>query len=231
MDIPWQFNTSKAEIDRNFVAGRKSTVYLPFAIDEENAAALGRFYEFQDYDSSTGLVFFRQISSTEAGKAYLFLPNVTKISTSDADNGIQVCKTETSLSSHDGMYGTWERIVWKEDPLIIYGYAANSQNGVEAGEFVRVAAGASVAPMRGWLRLQTYGASAGAARLAVIFDEDETITGVIDIEDGLLQEADEPVDVFTVDGRMIRMGVKSEECLKGLPSGIYIVHGKKVMVP
>ena len=231
VDIPWQFNTSKAEIDRNFVAGRKSTVYLPFAIDEENAAALGRFYEFQDYDSSTGLVFFRQISSTEAGKAYLFLPNVTKISTSDADNGIQVCKTETSLSSHDGMYGTWERIVWKEDPLIIYGYAANSQNGVEAGEFVRVAAGASVAPMRGWLRLQTYGASAGAARLAVIFDEDETITGVIDIEDGLLQEADEPVDVFTVDGRMIRMGVKSEECLKGLPSGIYIVHGKKVMVP
>ena len=94
-----------------------------------------------------------------------------------------------------------------------------------------MAAGASVAPMRGWLRLQTYGASAGAARLAVIFDEDETITGVIDIEDGLLQEADEPVDVFTVDGRMIRMGVKSEECLKGLPSGIYIVHGKKVMVP
>ena len=72
---------------------------------------------------------------------------------------------------------------------------------------------------------------AKAPDLRGVFDEDETITGVIDIKDDQLQEADEPVDVFTVDGLLIRIGVKSEECLKGLPSGIYIVHGKKVMVP
>lgn len=39
---------------------------------------------------------------------------------------------------------------------------------------------------------------------------------------------DEPVDVYTTDGRQLRRGVNPGSALNGLPHGIYIVGGKKV---
>lgn len=41
-------------------------------------------------------------------------------------------------------------------------------------------------------------------------------------------QEDEPVDVYTTDGRQLRRGVNSGSALNGLPHGIYIVGGKKV---
>jgi hypothetical protein len=38
------------------------------------------------------------------------------------------------------------------------------------------------------------------------------------------------VDVFSLSGQMLRNGVQRSQALSGLPAGIYIVDGKKVMV-
>ena len=37
-------------------------------------------------------------------------------------------------------------------------------------------------------------------------------------------------DVYTIDGRLVRRGVRAEGALNGLPAGLYVVGGVKVLV-
>ena len=230
VEIPYSFGTSHAEISRTFKPGVRSTVYLPFAIDETAAAALGQFYEFAGYNSGTGDVSFRRVLKTEACKGYLFLPAAASVAAAaDDDAYIEVCRTDTGVvnTAKDGMYGTWERKTWTTTRGDDYGYSAASQDGVTAGTFVRIGAGAWLSPMRSWLRLNPNGAAA-PQRLAVLIDGGET-TGVVEIDaEGNPAAAPATVSVYTVDGKLVRRNVDSAECLRGLPKGIYVVNGKKV---
>ena len=229
VEVPYPFTTQRAEINRVFMPNVKSTVYLPFSIDEASAAALGKFYAFDGYESETGDVYFKRVYSTEAGKAYLFKPAADHLV---AEGDLQVCVTEYSGGTADGMYGTWERKVWTEDPGNIYGYAATAGDGGEsAGRFVRVGAGASVSPMRAWLRLMTYGTGAQPAQLSARFDDEmpDNASGS-HIANSNPLSADTPVDVYGIDGRLVRRSVPFGSSLVGLPDGIYIVNGQKIII-
>ncbi|MCI5757124.1 MAG: leucine-rich repeat domain-containing protein [Bacteroidales bacterium] len=229
VEVPYPFTTQRAEINRVFMPNVKSTVYLPFSIDEASAAALGKFYAFDGYESETGDVYFKRVYSTEAGKAYLFKPAADHLV---AEGDLQVCVTEYSGGTADGMYGTWERKVWTEDPGNIYGYAATAGDGGEsAGRFVRVGAGASVSPMRAWLRLMTYGTGAQPAQLSARFDDEmpDNASGSHIANPNPLS-ADTPVDVYGIDGRLVRRSVPFGSSLVGLPDGLYIVNGQKIII-
>ncbi|MCI6104977.1 MAG: leucine-rich repeat domain-containing protein [Bacteroidales bacterium] len=229
VEVPYPFTTQRAEINRVFMPNVKSTVYLPFSIDEASAAALGKFYAFDGYESETGDVYFKRVYSTEAGKAYLFKPAADHLV---AEGDLQVCVTEYSGGTADGMYGTWERKVWTEDPGNIYGYAATAGDGGEsAGRFVRVGAGASVSPMRAWLRLMTYGTGAQPAQLSARFDDEmpDNASGSHIANPNPLS-ADTPVDVYGIDGRLVRRSVPFGSSLVGLPDGIFIVNGQKIII-
>lgn len=229
VEVPYPFTTQRAEINRVFMPNVKSTVYLPFSIDEASAAALGKFYAFDGYESETGDVYFKRVYSTEAGKAYLFKPAADHLV---AEGDLQVCVTEYSGGTADGMYGTWERKVWTEDPGNIYGYAATAGDGGEsAGRFVRVGAGASVSPMRAWLRLMTYGTGAQPAQLSARFDDEmpDNASGSPIANPNPLS-ADTPVDVYGIDGRLVRRSVPFGSSLVGLPDGLYIVNGQKIII-
>ncbi|MCI6080632.1 MAG: leucine-rich repeat protein [Prevotella sp.] len=229
VEVPYAFTTQRAEINRVFMPDVKSTVYLPFSIDEASADVLGKFYEFDEYESETGIVYFKQVNSTEAGKAYIFKPNTDKLV---AEGDLDVCVTEHNGGTADGMYGTWERKVWTEDPGNIYGYAESAGNGAEsAGQFVRVTKGASVNPMRAWLRLMTYGTSTKPAMLSVWFD-DEWLggTGINPIDNPNPLTPDTLVDVYGIDGRLVRKSVPFGSSLLGLADGIYIINGRKIII-
>lgn len=229
VEVPYPFTTQRAEINRVFMPNVKSTVYLPFSIDEASADALGKFYAFDGYESETGDVYFKRVYSTEAGKAYLFNPAADHVV---AEGDLQVCVTEYSGGTADGMYGTWERKVWTEDPGNIYGYAATAGDGGEsAGRFVRVGAGASVSPMRAWLRLMTYGTGAQPAQLSARFDDEmpDNASGSPIANPNSLS-ADAPVDVYGIDGRLVRRSVPFGSSLVGLPDGLYIVNGQKIII-
>jgi len=54
-------------------------------------------------------------------------------------------------------------------------------------------------------------------------------TGIIDVA---WQQADsQPVNVYTASGRLVRRAVSRSEALKGLPAGLYIVGGRKIVIP
>jgi hypothetical protein len=63
-----------------------------------------------------------------------------------------------------------------------------------------------------------------------LFDDEEVVTDVIDAvmtEDGTL-ENDVPVDVFDLNGRLLKKQILRSEALDGLDAGVYIINGKKV---
>lgn len=64
-----------------------------------------------------------------------------------------------------------------------------------------------------------------------LFDELDvevgTVTGVTDIDNNILTG---PVDVYNMNGQLLRKGVSRDQATNGLPQGVYIVGGKKVIV-
>ncbi len=64
-----------------------------------------------------------------------------------------------------------------------------------------------------------------------LFDEVDvevgTVTGVTDIDNNALTG---PVDVYNMNGQLLRKGVSRNQATNGLPQGVYIVGGKKVIV-
>lgn len=56
------------------------------------------------------------------------------------------------------------------------------------------------------------------------------IIGISAIENITADESDQPVDVYNTQGQLLRQNVLPSQATNGLPSGIYIVGGKKVIV-
>ena len=79
--------------------------------------------------------------------------------------------------------------------------------------------------MRAYLQLK----GISAPKLAARFVDNGSVTGIGSITNGEVA-ADAPTDVYTTDGRKVRSNVMASECLKDLPSGIYVVRGKKYIV-
>ena len=229
VEIPFAFTADHASISRAFVPGRKSTVYLPFGLPRGEAAAMGRFYDFKDYNSVDGTVTFVEVAEPQAGKPYLFLPAAVTLDVTDEEGGIPVVKTEVMSGNSQGLYGTWVRKTWTTDPQVLWGYSAAATAGYEAGQFVRIGAGASIAPMRAWLKLDMYDENTPNF-LGVLITPNGEPTGVVDITDGEVDASDKLVDVYTTSGQLLRKQVPATESLRGLPAGTYIIGGRKVAV-
>ena len=100
----------------------------------------------------------------------------------------------------------------KNEHKYVYGFAAENQGvNIQAGEFVRVAAGATIKPYRAYLEV-----AYDASRIAINWGGDET-TGI-----RTLQSVKPQAGWFTIGGSR----------LAGAPSkpGLYIFNGKKVIV-
>ncbi len=220
VDVPRAFRAEQAKTTRVFSPEVKSTVFLPYGLSAKNAAALGKFYAYKSYNSSTKEVTFTRVEKTEPNTAYLFLPTGTNI---DADD-VEVAVSRESDPNEVQFIGTYHNITIGENPWA-YGYVGTTGDGFVAGKLVKLSATATVPSMRAYLMMK----GISAASLAACFVDDGSVTGIGHITNGEL-DADAPVDVYSADGRKVRSAVNSSECLAGLPSGIYIVNGKKYLV-
>ena len=69
---------------------------------------------------------------------------------------------------------------------------------------------------------------AGATEETLVLSLDGEVTGIGSIENGQLN-GNANVDVYDLNGRLVRKSVKAATALQGLPAGTYIVGGKKVL--
>lgn len=208
------FGVVSATLGREFVADRTSTVYLPFAVDKATADALGEFYTFTGI-TQTGDAGLERVTTGLAAKT----PYIFKKKGAGTIAVKNVSVTTDAAPAASALVGTFRPITWTSQMLnsyelahkYIYGFAAADQgDNIQAGEFVRVGAGATIKPYRAYLEV-----SYNASRIPVSWS-DET-TGIRTLPSVKAQEG-----WFTIGGAR----------LAGAPSkpGLYIYNGKKTIV-
>ncbi|MBQ8452390.1 MAG: leucine-rich repeat domain-containing protein [Prevotella sp.] len=200
--LPYGFTATKTTATRSFTAQQKSTVYLPFAIGETDAAGLGKFYEFDKVDGD--VVSFKSATATEGGKAYLFEP--ASALTEIVANDVAVVATAADETT-EGLKGVYEETVITDGLDKIYFWAAAD------GAFSNATSKLTVPPTRAYLQLAS--APAAGARLMVSFDGEATGIATIS-RDGQMDIQ----TVYDLQGRRVNSPVRG---------GLYIVGGKKMV--
>ena len=114
------------------------------------------------------------------------------------------------------MRGCYETTKLNSDENAAY-YVFNAATG----EFVKVGTNAKVMPFRAYIQLMTNAHAPAAIR--VRHGSETNIETVEEI-------ADETVNVYTVDGRLVREGAIWPQIKHGLESGIYVVNHQKIVV-
>ena len=240
VSIPQPVLVDHVEILRNFIKGKAATLYLPFKMVVGNISG-GTFHTFTSVDQTTTpwtVNYSEALDASfvlQANTPYIFLPNGSN-GKMTVNNTAQV--TVSTANPHTTTQGVWEfigthsPIVWQSghaDLGRVFGFAAEEKNGCEIGQFVKAGAGASIDPMRGYLRYTASLAPAMDGSNTTAVDElpatmrvvigGET-TSLVSIDNGQLTIDN---DVwYTLDGRKLDKQPTAK--------GVYINGGRKVVV-
>ena len=253
------FATGNYEYTRTFKCGVASTVCLPFSLDATQAASVGKFYSFYGIDKSGEKweVIMKEsepnnLVSTDltANTPYLFKPYIFEGKTQGDD--VEFIFSGTVSTAGDAGYcgwiesgtnnewafqGVYYNYAWNEGNENlgkVYGFAAQSYDGVgytvNPGDFVKAAAGASIAPFRAFLQY-TAGSSNAPRRGAA-----ENLPSRMTVR---LVNADGETTSLTPNSPGLSQGEGSEywydlsgRKLDKQPTqkGVYINNGKKVVI-
>ena len=250
------FATGNYEYKRTFKCGVASTVCLPFSVTAAQTTPVGKFYSFAGIDKSGEKweVIMEEATNKvttdlTANTPYLFVPYIFDgKSKGDAveftfsgtvnpagDAGYSVW-TESGTGNEWAFQGVYYNYAWNEGNENlgkVYGFAAQSYDGVgytvNPGDFVKAAAGASIAPFRAFLQYTPGNTNAprrGAAenlpsRMTVrLVNADGTATEIESLTSDLRPQTSD--NWYDLNGR----------CLSGKPTskGMYIVNGRKVVI-
>ena len=220
---------------RSFTAGKTSTVCLPFAYTKKEGD--GSFYAFTNIEKVGNdyvATMTEPISTTlEANTPYLYMP------TGDVDFSgaytIPTTLTAGSTTSNGWTFkGTYTAHTWKTAPTGIYGFSAQTADGISQGQFVKAGTNVSIKPMRCYLEYKSGSEDyAGARGMKRAEQLPETIkvrlvsaSGEVTAI-GSLQTTTGEVTLdgdawYTIDGRR----------MEGKPAtkGIYINNNSKVII-
>ena len=210
------FTAAKATLQRTFKDGKRATIYLPYAISQATANALGSFYTFKGITGTTVEMAKVTSGGLKASTPYIYVPEGTidKVEVSNA-----AVKTGTNLSLN--FVGTYEKLMWPVDQKNIYCFVGEEKGGFEVGMFARMGAGSWVSPFRAYMR----NTSVSAPSLDISWlEDDDNEQESSGIKTVTATEQDSKIGAkgwFSVNG--IRMD--GEPAKKGL----YIHNGKKVV--
>ncbi len=203
---------------RKLGAGKWNTLCLPFSLSEtETAAVFSHVEELTSVstDADNNFVLnFTEAEAIEAGKPYLVLVNadVTEFTLPEVFFG---ATTELQSVEQGGvvMKGNWTPMRLESGEYFI----SNNM-------FYRTTT-EKWANLKGFRAyIEPTGVASEVRQMGISIDG--VLTGLDQIEDGagLL-----PVSVYNLSGVLLRQGVPAREALQGLPAGVYMVNGKKVI--
>jgi uncharacterized repeat protein (TIGR02543 family) len=253
--------------NRVFTPGMASTVMLPFNYTC-NGEEGGTFYKFVGVEKENDKwVATMQETGNDANKEgtleantpYLFMPAATTMTFPNINGSVRLftrdggsggnCET-ADPGSHWTFKGTYEYMHWKNDPDDvyyyyrsqeighIYGFAGVSKNDINVGDFVKVAWGAKIRPMRAYLLWNDMPNAANARALTRgTAATDEELPQSITVR--LVGSNGETTGIGTLDTETGEMTFDSEAWytldgvrLSGKPTkkGLYINNGKKIVI-
>lgn len=201
------FTAEAVNYSREFEADSYATLFLPFGTEKFD----GEAYKFVKADSEK--LYFETAKQLEALTPYLVKPLSAK-PFANAAAEVAVAANDTVVKvTNNGM--TFAGVLTAADSLNAEGekvFALNADNA-----FAPVNDKACAA-----FRAIMFGNSKAEVLTLVI---DNKVTGIVDAS----LDFNKLVDVYNIEGKLIRSRVAAASALNGLGSGIYIINGKKVI--
>lgn len=209
------FTATQVSYDRAFntTDGYVSSFVLPFAMNTNDVD--GKVYKFNAVNGDN--VNFTEVTGQlGANTPYLIVAsNANPFSTALA-NEVQIAATPETMEvtanntqsfAHIGSYNTTE--VTSGNGTTYYGYTG--------GKFVKANYG-TLNPFRTLIKATGTTATQFSLKL------DGEVTGIIGVNTELGK-----VDVYNLEGKLVRSQVEAATALQGLEKGVYVINGKKVM--
>lgn len=202
LSIPEDVTVDSIAYNREFKIGQygavASTVVLPFDIAGGCLNSETQLYEIANIQNNQGswaVYAVGFLNTMKANTPYFVVANKAQIEfysfgwgkpcqyTLSTKNGINDAEFTADYNKNDGnqglpgtwvFKGTYEKITFDENTKKgVYGFAANSQgDNITAGQFVKAGTGATVPPMRAYLKYNSAGVLAKAAA-GTLLDETE----------------------------------------------------------
>jgi len=246
----------KISLDRTFTVGKPATLMLPFHMGV-NAISGGTFYTFGGVEKENDRWVATMNAVTdkiEPNTPYLVMPTETSLRfthethlCTEGGGGGQTADEGSNWT----FKGTYDYIKWTTDTSDpdytaeraaeigrVYGFAGVQKEGIEVGDFVKVASGARIRPMSAYLMWSntTNRAPARTGMKAATATADELpqsitvrlvgangqVTGIGEIDTQTGEITFDADSWYTLDG--IRLNGKP------IQSGIYINNGKQVSI-
>ena len=212
---PKAFTATQVSYNRAFNAadGYVSSFVLPFAMN--TADVDGKVYKFNAVNGDN--VNFTEVTGQlEANVPYLIVANSANPFSTALANGVQIAATPEKMEvtasnapgfAHIGSYNTTK--VTSTAEATYYGYTG--------GKFVKANTG-TLNPFRTLIKATGTTATQFSLKL------DGEVTGIIGVNTELGK-----VDVYNLEGKLVRSQVEAATALQGLEKGVYVINGKKVM--
>lgn len=196
---------------RSTTSGDYGTICLPYAVAAEDMAGAeffsiaGKVMKGEEPQS----IVLNQVTTLEAGVPYIF--SVTSDKLIAAYSGKAVAVAEEA----NGLIGSFEGQDVAEGMYLI-----SAQNKVQlCGKSCKISGNRAYIDMN---EVPEYSGEVGVNQRLISFEDATGISETM-VEGGL-------ADVYTLSGVEVRHQVDESEATQGLPQGIYIVNGKKVVV-
>lgn len=212
---PKAFTATQVSYNRAFntTNGYVSSFVLPFAMNTNDVD--GKVYKFNAVNGDN--VNFTEVTDQlDANTPYLIVASKANPFSTALANGVQIAATPEKMEvtannapgfAHIGSYNKTE--VTSGNGTTYYGYTG--------GKFVKANNG-TLNPFRTLIKATGTTATQFSLKL------DGEVTGIIGVNTELGK-----VDVYNLEGKLVRSQVEAATALQGLEKGVYVINGKKVM--
>ena len=254
---PRDFTVGTAKLTRKTTANVVGTLILPFACNELNGTAYKTFgSEYAEYDTEKQGILsnvdinkgdhvlkFEATNSAVAYQPYLYVASATNDNTEFVSASTEIAKTpetydeQIELMTNNSAI-TSDEAIDQDDLHYLRGFmesthVENVYAYTAAGKLI-AATNATMNPFRVLIQApknisedrQAQATSAPVkVVLASVFD-DADVTAIESVE---TLDPERNVDVFSVNGALVKKNVKAADALQSLPKGVYVVGGKKIV--
>lgn len=196
---------------RSTTSGDYGTICLPYAVAAEDMAGAEFFCIAGKVmkDGEPQSIVLEQVTTLEAGVPYIFSATSDKLIAAYSGKAVAVAEEA------NGLIGSFEGQDVAEGMYLI-----SAQNKVQlCGKGCKISGNRAYIDMN---EVPEYSGEVGVNQRLISFEDATGISETM-VEGGL-------ADVYTLSGVEIRHQVNESEATQGLPQGIYIVNGKKVVI-
>lgn len=196
---------------RNVTSGDYGTICLPYAVAAEDMAG-AEFFSIAGKimkDGKPQSIVLEQVATLEPGVPYIFSATSDKLIAAYSGKAVAVAEEA------NGLIGSFEGQDVAEGMYLI-----SAQNKVQlCGKGCKISGNRAYIDMN---EVPEYSGEVGVNQRLISFEDATGISETM-VEGGL-------ADVYTLSGVEVRHQVNESEATQGLPQGIYIVNGKKVVI-